>query len=166
MSDIDDELRFHLETRADELVAEGKSASDAMQIAKREFGDLGRYRDDTLTVDRQHMRQLRMHELLESVGGDLVSVELAEDSDIAIPEELGTVMRREGRMIELSSRSGDRAVPRLLEFLGDNEIRANSVSISRPTLDDVFLKYTKKRLDSGSFKEARAARRSFARHAR
>ena len=38
--DLDDELRFHLESRADALVAEGLSRDEARRQARREFGDL------------------------------------------------------------------------------------------------------------------------------
>src|SRR4051812_20312546 len=68
---IDDELRFHLESRIDELVAGGVAASDARQIAQREFGDWNRYRSDCLTIDSRYNRELRMREFIESIGSDL-----------------------------------------------------------------------------------------------
>src|SRR5262245_9079640 len=49
-ADVDAELRFHLETRVEELVAAGETRERAIRQAAREFGDL----DDA----RQYMRRL------------------------------------------------------------------------------------------------------------
>ena len=38
--DIDEELRFHLESRVAELIASGKASSDAWNLARKDFGDL------------------------------------------------------------------------------------------------------------------------------
>jgi predicted permease len=71
LSEIDDELRFHIESRIDELSASGLSATDARDMALREFGDLARYRNDVITIDHQRAREMRMREFLESVGSDV-----------------------------------------------------------------------------------------------
>jgi putative ABC transport system permease protein len=68
---VDDELRFHIETRADELIASGVSRTDADAIALREFGDVARYRDHVLTIDHHYAREMQMRDFLESVGGDV-----------------------------------------------------------------------------------------------
>src|SRR5581483_714517 len=68
---VDDELRFHIETRVDELMARGVAERDARIAAERDFGDWQRHRDDVLTIDRHFERELRMRELIESVGADL-----------------------------------------------------------------------------------------------
>ena len=39
-ADVKDELRFHLETKVDDLVAEGWSPEDARKEAERQFGDI------------------------------------------------------------------------------------------------------------------------------
>jgi len=39
-ADVDEELRFHLETRIDALVALGRTPNDARREALREFGDM------------------------------------------------------------------------------------------------------------------------------
>lgn len=44
--------------------------------------------------------------------------------------------------------NGSEAIPGLIKFLGQNDIDIESLSISRPTLDDVYLKYS-----GASFKE-------------
>lgn len=68
---IDDELRFHIETRADELVASGMSTADAHAAALREFGDIARYRNDVVTIDTQYAREMQMRDFFESVVGDI-----------------------------------------------------------------------------------------------
>jgi predicted permease len=68
---IDDELRFHIETRVDALTAAGMSPGDARATALREFGDVARYHDDVMTIDHQYAREMHMRELLESVANDL-----------------------------------------------------------------------------------------------
>ena len=44
--DIDDELRFHLESRVRDLMAEGRSAREAQAQAEREFGDRASFKDE------------------------------------------------------------------------------------------------------------------------
>ena len=39
-ADVDDEFAFHIQTRIDELVAQGRSPRDARDEALRGFGDL------------------------------------------------------------------------------------------------------------------------------
>jgi predicted permease len=68
---IDDELRFHVDCRVDELTAGGMSEADARAVALREFGDWGRHRGDVVAIDRQFSRELRMRELVESIGSDV-----------------------------------------------------------------------------------------------
>ena len=46
LSSIDDELRFHVESRVDELIATGVPERDARAQAALEFGDVRRYPDD------------------------------------------------------------------------------------------------------------------------
>ncbi len=71
VAEIDDELRFHIETRVDELIAAGVSTADARAAAERDFGDWRRYRDDVLTIDHQFAREMRMREFSESIVDDL-----------------------------------------------------------------------------------------------
>ena len=51
-AEIDDELRFHIETRVDALVAQGMSTEDARRQACGEFGDLNEARDELTSIDR------------------------------------------------------------------------------------------------------------------
>src|SRR5581483_6567572 len=46
-ADLDSEIRFHLDSRADELHASGLSRSAAVARARREFGSAARMQEDT-----------------------------------------------------------------------------------------------------------------------
>jgi predicted permease len=50
---VDDELRFHLETRVEELMRRGASADEARVQAMREFGDLAAARSELAEIDRR-----------------------------------------------------------------------------------------------------------------
>jgi ABC-2 type transport system ATP-binding protein len=104
--------------------------------------------------------------LKESVEGDVVTVKLSQPASVELPVEIGTVVHVDEGTIQILVHDGGEAVPRIIEFLAGERVHAESVSINRPTLDDVFMKYAKKRLESGSFRDARVARRSFVRHSR
>ena len=50
--EIDDELRFHIETRTEALVAQGLSAEEARRQAFAEFGDINEARSELTSIDR------------------------------------------------------------------------------------------------------------------
>jgi len=106
-------------------------------------------------------------DLKKSVGGDVVTIKLARGEELpAIPKQMALVSNRNGSTVELLAENGDEAAPQIISFLDSKGIATESVSISRPGLDDVFLKYTKKHLeDSEDAARANQSRRSFMRHA-
>jgi ABC-2 type transport system ATP-binding protein len=76
-------------------------------------------------------------------------------------------MSLEDGVAKILTEDGEKAIPRVTEYLEHNGATVESVSLSRPTLDDVFMRYAKTSLQKeGTFREARSARRSIARHAR
>ena len=54
--DVDDELDFHLEMRAQRLVAQGMTPDAARDQALRQFGDVDPVRDDCISMDEQRER--------------------------------------------------------------------------------------------------------------
>ncbi len=106
--------------------------------------------------------------LKRSVGGDTITVRLARQAeDITIPPEIGSLSSREDRTIQVFTPNGDEAIPRIIDYLTKRGIATESISASRPSLDDVFMKYTKRRIhEHEMFAEARASRRSFTRRAK
>ena len=68
---LDDELRFHLEGRVEELVAQGLSRADAEAEARRRFGDIDSLRDATLAIDDQIIQGHRRMDFLDTVTREL-----------------------------------------------------------------------------------------------
>ena len=60
--EVDDELRFHIESRVAELVARGHARADAEREARREFGDVGAARAELTTIDRRRLRRVERGE--------------------------------------------------------------------------------------------------------
>ena len=69
--DVSDELRFHLEMRAQEFIERGMSPEDARRAAARAFGDLGaidaELRHEGALRDRSRARRDRLHELVADI---------------------------------------------------------------------------------------------------
>ena len=70
-ADVDDELAFHLETRAAEHVARGVPEAEARRLAREEFGDLEGARRRCLAIGEERLRRRRRVELGQAIGGDL-----------------------------------------------------------------------------------------------
>jgi ABC-2 type transport system ATP-binding protein len=83
-------------------------------------------------------------ELKSQVGDDLVRFHTSDDEKAKsiLSERLGLVARIDGDALVVSVREGEAFVPRLFE-LG---IAVQSVSVSRPTLDDVFMTHAGRRI--------------------
>lgn len=69
--EVDDELAFHLDMRAEKLRRSGLSDDVANTRAHERFGDTARVRDELLTIDRKYAREVRTMEWIESVWSDL-----------------------------------------------------------------------------------------------
>ncbi len=69
--DVDDEMRFHLDQRVDDLVARGMSPDDARESALREFGDVKAARAELASMDRRRARKWAASEWFASVRQDV-----------------------------------------------------------------------------------------------
>ena len=107
-------------------------------------------------------------QLKESLGGDVVTFELTQrGNELTLPVDLGQVVHQDDTTIKVLTHDGHRTAPLMVLALKDQGIEIQSMSIDIPSLDDVFLKYTKKRIDEhGNISEARAVRRSIARYSK
>jgi len=76
-------------------------------------------------------------ELKRTVGGDVLTVELDEADGDRTAALLGAVHEGAGR-VTLEVRDGGAAVPRVLGRLTAAGLQPRSVSLARPSLDDVF----------------------------
>jgi len=71
-ADVEDELRFHLESTVDELVAGGMSRESAREAARRKFGDVDGISRTLYTLSEQRERHMTRAEWFDTVRQDLV----------------------------------------------------------------------------------------------
>src|SRR5678816_3149727 len=56
--EVEDELAFHLEMRARQLMESGLTHEAAIEEARRRFGDVGEVRDTCVTYDEKRLRSM------------------------------------------------------------------------------------------------------------
>src|SRR5687767_5558476 len=71
VSDVDEEITFHLDMRVMRLEREGLTRHAAEEQAKREFGDAGALRRDLIERDMRSERRLRFASWLDDVRQDV-----------------------------------------------------------------------------------------------
>jgi ABC-2 type transport system ATP-binding protein len=87
-------------------------------------------------------------ELKSELRGDAIHVELAEAaSNGSVAQALEQVagvheISVEGRALRARAEDGGRAVPTVLQALEAHGIEVAAVRVARPSLDDVYLRYT------------------------
>lgn len=69
--DVDEEIRFHLDERTEELVRLGHSEREARRLAREEYGDIERSRQELLHVDRRRLDHNEREELLMTFIDDV-----------------------------------------------------------------------------------------------
>jgi ABC-2 type transport system ATP-binding protein len=95
-------------------------------------------------------------ELKKSIGGDVVTVSPCEDKDEACKEFIRrsealltgkpfvTGMKPTDGELAVYVNDGASAIPSIMQLLSAQGIEVKTITMSRPSLDDVFLKYTGK----------------------
>ncbi len=87
-------------------------------------------------------------ELKSSVGGDTIvfsfaSEETAHKAETLLTEKIQAErIQTKDNSVHLTIKDGERLMPELLRSLDAKNLEAQTVTLSRPSLDDVFLKYT------------------------
>lgn len=107
--------------------------------------------DRVVIIDRGELKALDSpHHLKAMLGGDVITIGLSDLSE-AGRERARRVfggMNRVSRMddhpqgLVLISSDGDSAIPRLIQAASGGGLQILSVTLKRPSLDDVFLAYT------------------------
>jgi ABC-2 type transport system ATP-binding protein len=86
------------------------------------------------------------------IAGDIISLNFEND---ALMQSAKEILSKENFVKEIQTvdtnlniyvDEGDRILPHVIQLLNDNSLRIQTVSLSRPTLDDVFLKLTGRKL--------------------
>jgi len=99
-------------------------------------------------------------ELKRELRGDAILVDLEREYNGAASGAIGQLagirdVVVEGRMLRARADDGGRAVPAVLLALESEGVEVASVTVARPSLDDVYLKYTGRTFDAA---EAEATR--------
>lgn len=105
-------------------------------------------------------------QLKATVGGDVLTINSKTPDCVNKLKELGysIVSESSGGQFDLLVSNGEALIPHLLESLKAVGVEVEAVSLKKPTLGDVFLKYTGARMEGGeTWIEARRARRTFRR---
>ncbi len=68
--DVDEELLFHLEMRAARYEREGLSPAEARAAAEREFGDVGRVREECVRIGHERERKMKRFLLWDALVQD------------------------------------------------------------------------------------------------
>jgi len=118
-------------------------------------------------MNRGHLATLgKPAELKSAVGGDIITINSSNPNCIQKVKELGysVISNATDGHCDLIVNNGETLIPQLLDSLKVRGVLVESVSLKKPTLDDVFLKYTGARIEEGdTFAETRRARRAFSR---
>lgn len=141
-SGVEQEIEFHIGQRADDLMAEGHSKTEALLQARREFGNTSKWREETRDVDiivtvenwtrdtRQSLRGLRQRPLfaLTAIGslaigiGAIASLFAIADAvvwkPVALPNEGQLYVLEEAKRGSPTGSNG----PRLLDWQKLNNI--------------------------------------------
>jgi ABC-2 type transport system ATP-binding protein len=92
------------------------------------------------------------HELKSQLEGDRIQIELADGADAGARRALDAVdgvgdAALEGRLLLARARDGAAAIPAVLAALDAHGVTAASVTLARPSLDDVYLRHAGRSFD-------------------
>ena len=105
-------------------------------------------------------------QLKSTVGGDVLTISSRTSGSSTKVKELGYSVISESAdgHFDLIVANGESLIPHLLDTLKANGVEVEAVSLKKPTLDDVFFRYTGARIEeSETFGQARRTRRTFRR---
>ena len=90
-------------------------------------------------------------ELKKSLKGDIITLKVKNDDEYSklekFPESL-EIKRMETGDVRMKVNNSDEVLPKLMKFLGENEISPEAISIRKPSLDEVFIEYTGRNINS------------------
>ena len=142
---LDPEARTEMWTEIDELVAQ----EDVTVLLTTHYLDEADHLADRLAiVDRGRLIvEGTPEELKSDLRGDTVHVELSSADDTSMAVGLLTRVAGlrnidvDGRSVRARAEHGARAVPTIIAALDDAGVSTASVTVSRPSLDDVYLRH-------------------------
>lgn len=97
--------------------------------------------------------------LKQEVGGDVITVNLAATDGRGAQVEQAVALAKErqyvlgvnasGNRLTITVKDGGAAVPDLLRLFNEHQVSVSDLAVSSPTLDDVFLKHTGRKIRAG-----------------
>jgi daunorubicin resistance ABC transporter ATP-binding subunit len=107
-------------------------------------------------------------ELKESIGGDVVMLTTTSDEEaMKLLQNLDGVLdvKKVDGMLRIKVKHGEEMAPQILERLIKNGVKVSRMSITEPTMDEVYMEYTgrKMRDEESDSREAFAMRRTLRR---
>jgi len=83
--------------------------------------------------------------LKDGLGGDVVSVKCSDGTlcadELSKFDWVKSAITHDG-FVDVRVEKGEEKIPRLMKVIGDSGVKVNSISLRKPSLDDVFLHYT------------------------
>ena len=70
-ADVDDELRFHIEMRVRDYIAQGMTEDEARAATARRLGDLATNRAECLTITTRRQHRMTRAQLIDALGQDV-----------------------------------------------------------------------------------------------
>jgi len=88
--------------------------------------------------------------LKDTLGGDIVCIEVEEKEEEFIRQLkkfkwIKTMKKYDGNLC-LTMQSGEKRIPEIISIANQNKIKINSVNLHKPSLEDVFLHFTGKKI--------------------
>jgi ABC-2 type transport system ATP-binding protein len=107
-------------------------------------------------------------ELKESVGGDVITLNTSNDDEtMKLLQNLDGIIdiRKVDNMLRIKVKDGEEMAPKILEKLIKSGVKVLKMSITEPTMDEVYMEYTgrKMRDEEADSKEVFALRRTLRR---
>ena len=108
-------------------------------------------------------------ELKRSIGGEVILLSIADDHNGNVGEDVLNRIKEfdlvndiiaDNSELRVIVKDAETALPNVIEVLRRNDVTVKKISITKPTLDDVFLKYAGVKLETGGgISEVRQVRR-------
>lgn len=156
---LDPQTRLHLWT----YILTLRQQKQITMFMTTHYMDEAEYCDRIAIIDYGSIVALDTPDNLKTmVGGDVIRLKTSDDATATqqIKEHFGVEPRRVQDELVFEIAGGEELVPRIVEML---TVRIASISVRRPTLDDVFIKLTGREIreeEAGAKEQMRGFRRS------
>lgn len=84
-------------------------------------------------------------ELKESLKGDIISLTLADQKGAELMKTVPDVLEVSDsgpNTVKIKVKNSDESLPRIINFISQHELSTVKLTVTKPTLDEVFLEYT------------------------